>query len=44
MKIGLLGGTFDPIHRAHVELANSAIKEAGLDELYLYLPMFHHSN
>ena len=39
MKIGLLGGTFDPIHRAHVELANSAIKEAGLDELY-FIPAY----
>ncbi len=39
MKIGLFGGTFDPIHRAHVTLADSAVKELGLDELY-FIPAF----
>lgn len=33
--IGLLGGSFDPIHSAHVELACSARKELGLDAVWL---------
>lgn len=32
-KIGLMGGTFNPIHNAHLELARSAIKEFGLDQV-----------
>jgi nicotinate-nucleotide adenylyltransferase len=34
-KVGLLTGTFDPVHVAHVELARVAIKEARLDEVWL---------
>jgi len=37
MKLGLFGGSFDPIHRAHVELARAARDEAGLDRV-LFLP------
>ena len=33
MRIGLLGGTFDPPHVAHVELARTAIEALGLDRL-----------
>ena len=32
-RIGILGGTFNPVHLEHVELAKSAKKELGLDEL-----------
>ena len=32
-RIGLFGGTFDPVHRAHVALAQSALAELRLDEL-----------
>ena len=32
-KIGILGGTFNPVHLEHVELAKSAKKELGLDQL-----------
>ncbi|MCD8518102.1 MAG: nicotinate (nicotinamide) nucleotide adenylyltransferase [Burkholderiaceae bacterium] len=35
MRIGLLGGSFDPIHRAHVELAKTALSELKLDEVQL---------
>ena len=31
--IGILGGTFDPIHLGHKALGVSAIKEVGLDKL-----------
>ena len=36
-RVGLLGGTFDPIHLGHVELARLAIAERRLDRLY-FLP------
>ena len=39
MKIGLFGGTFDPIHKAHIALADAAVKEVGLDELY-FMPAY----
>lgn len=34
-KIGVLGGTFDPIHLGHKKLAEAALKEAALDELII---------
>lgn len=33
MKIGILGGTFDPVHLGHVEIARQALEELELDEL-----------
>lgn len=35
MRIGLLGGSFDPIHRAHVELAKTALSSLHLDQVQL---------
>lgn len=32
-RIGLFGGTFDPVHRAHLALAQSALGALQLDEL-----------
>jgi nicotinate-nucleotide adenylyltransferase len=32
-QLGMLGGTFDPIHRGHLALANAARSELGLDEI-----------
>lgn len=35
MHIGLLGGTFNPIHNAHVQMARIARDEAALDKVLL---------
>ncbi len=35
MRIGLLGGSFDPVHRAHIELAKAARDALDLDEVQL---------
>lgn len=35
MRIGLLGGSFDPVHVAHIALARAAIRELQLDEVQL---------
>ena len=32
-KIGLLGGRFDPVHRAHLAMATSAANQLKLDEV-----------
>src|SRR5215207_1570047 len=33
-RIGLLTGTFDPVHRGHVELALAALSAVGLDQVW----------
>ena len=35
MRIGILGGTFNPIHTAHVQMARIARDEAALDQVLL---------
>ncbi|MEO1084393.1 MAG: nicotinate-nicotinamide nucleotide adenylyltransferase [Acidobacteriota bacterium] len=37
MRIGLYGGTFDPVHRGHVEPVRSAARVLDLDRV-IYLP------
>lgn len=37
MSIGLLGGTFDPVHNAHLEMARSALAHLALGRL-LFIP------
>ena len=34
MKIGIMGGTFDPIHNAHLMLAEYAYRKYRLDEVW----------
>ena len=34
-RIGLLGGTFDPVHYGHIALAEDAVREADLDEVVM---------
>lgn len=34
-KIGVLGGTFDPLHYGHLSIAKSALDEFELDEIFL---------
>jgi nicotinate-nucleotide adenylyltransferase len=35
MPVGYFGGTFDPIHNGHLDVARAAADAAGLDRLYL---------
>ena len=35
MRIGIYGGSFNPVHNGHIHLAETAVKELGLDRLYL---------
>lgn len=34
MKIGIMGGTFDPIHNGHIMLGRAALTQFGLDEVW----------
>jgi len=36
-KIGIFGGSFDPVHLGHIGLAKDAITEAGLDKV-IFIP------
>ena len=35
MKIAVFGGSFDPIHKEHIQLAKAAIESLGLDKLFV---------
>ena len=34
MKIGLLGGSFNPAHKGHMEMSLHALKQLGLDQIW----------
>ena len=42
-KIGILGGSFDPIHNGHLAIAESAYRDFHLDEVWL-IPAGHSPN
>ena len=37
LRIGILGGTFDPVHRGHLAIAENVMKTVGLDRI-LFIP------
>lgn len=39
-RIGIYGGTFDPVHLAHLVLAEQCREQAGLDEIW-FIPAHH---
>src|SRR5271169_4834636 len=34
MKLGIYGGSFDPVHFGHLLVAQAAVEELGLDRLF----------
>ena len=39
MNIGVLGGSFDPVHNAHLQMAKVALKEFKLDKI-IFVPAY----
>jgi nicotinate-nucleotide adenylyltransferase len=37
MRVGLLGGSFDPVHKGHIKLAQSALSQLKLKKVYFVL-------
>lgn len=43
MKIGIFGGTFDPVHRGHLQLAQNAHAQFSLDKI-IFVPAYQPSH
>ena len=43
MNIGILGGSFDPIHNGHLHMAKCAYESYALDQVWL-IPAGHSPN
>lgn len=39
MRIGILGGSFDPVHSQHIAMAHAALNQASLDQIW-FVPVF----
>jgi nicotinate-nucleotide adenylyltransferase len=39
-KVGLLGGTFDPVHKGHLQLGERVLEKFGLDKI-VFIPAAH---
>ena len=35
-KVGIMGGTFNPIHNGHIKLAKKALEQIHLDKIIWY--------
>ena len=38
MRLGILGGTFDPVHNGHISIAKHVKEEFALDMIFLMVP------
>lgn len=39
MKLGIFGGSFDPVHNAHLQIAETSLKEFNLDKI-IFVPAY----
>jgi nicotinate-nucleotide adenylyltransferase len=39
MKIGIFGGSFDPVHKVHLRIAREAVRQFSLDRIF-FVPAF----
>lgn len=41
LRVGILGGAFDPIHRGHLEMSRVALESGAVDEVW-WMPCYSH--